>query len=409
MRSNFLFSVALAGLSSFVSSAERAQAASYSVIHAFTGGSDGGGPVGGLIDVGGALYGTTAEGGNVKCYSPYGCGTVFKMTPGGIETVLHSFRNYEIDGFDPEGELTRVGSAFFGFASGADPDNQAYKEIFQVNPTGYLKVLYKFLFRYPNDGYFPNGPLIDVGGTLYGTTTQGGFYGTTKKGKECVGYGCGTVFQISPAGVEKVLYAFQGGTDGANPNAGLIDVDGTLYGTTGRGGRFDAGTVFKITTSGMKAVVYSFRGSDNSSSADGSYPNGLVDVGGTLYGTCTYGGAAGVGTVFKVTTAGIEKVLYSFRGGSDGSVPLGSLISVGGVLYGTTILGGQPDTCGQEGGCGTVIKVTKTGAETVMHAFAGGSDGSAPNGKLVNVGNTIFGTTQGGGGSGAGTVFQVTP
>jgi uncharacterized repeat protein (TIGR03803 family) len=389
MRSGVLFWVALAGLISFASGADRAQAASESVIHAFSGGTDGGLPFGGLIKVGGSLYGTTTQGGATTCNDPAGCGTVFKVTKGGIETVLHSFiiNAKEKDGLDPTGELTRVGRAFFGAAQ----DGYFHSEIFRVNSAGSLKVLHIFG---NGEGQFPND-LIDAGGALYGTTLQGG-------GTGCGGYGCGTVFRIGTNGVVKVLYTFQGGADGAYPDAGLVDVDRTLYGTTSGGGSAGGGTVFKVTTGGVEAVVYSFQGG-----ADGSAPKGLLDVAGTFYGATVYGGTANLGTVFKVTTNGIEKVLYSFQGGSDGSIPNGSLIKVGGALYGTTEIGGQA-------GSGTVFKVTTKGAETVLHSFTGGSDGSSPNGELIDAGGTVFGTTGGGGGtgcggSGCGTVFQVTP
>ena len=95
-------------------------------------------------------------------------------------------------------------------------------------------------FGQSGDGSDPYAGLIDVGGTLYGTTLNGG-------GTGCGGSGCGTVFSINPkTGAEAVLYAFQGGSDGANPYAGLINVKGTLYGTTRAGGMHSLGTVYSI-------------------------------------------------------------------------------------------------------------------------------------------------------------------
>jgi len=389
-----------------------AHAATESIVYTFTGGSDGALPKAGLTAVGGMLSGTTVQGGDPSCSAdktPKGCGTVFQVTTGGVETVLHAFIDTakEDDGLYPQGELTKLGSSLFGATS----DGSVFTgEIYRVNSAGSLKLLHTFQVNpdgsyNPSDGSAPNGALINVGGTLYGTTLLGG-------GTGCGGYGCGTVFKISTTGVETVLYIFQGGADGRNPEAGLINVAGTLYGTTDSGGGtgcggYGCGTVFKITTGGVESVVYSFQGG-----TDGSDPDGLVDVAGTLYGTNHYGGLANGGTVFKVTTAGIENVLYSFRGGADGSFPVGSLIKVGNALYGTTEYGG--DGAGQP--YGTVFKVTMKGAETVLHAFTGGADGLYPNGKLVKVGGKLFGTTIGGGASpacglsgGCGTVFQVTP
>lgn len=148
-----------------------------------------------------------------------------------------------------------------------------------------------------------------------------------------------------------VVYFFKGGpSDGANPTAGLVDVGGTLYGTTVVGGADAHGTVFKVKTGGgADHLLHSFKGGPG----DGAGPlAGLIDVGGTLYSTANGGGAHDSGTVFRITTAGGGyKVLYSFKGGNDGATPDASLINVGGTLYGTTFNGGTH-------GKGTVFKVT---------------------------------------------------
>jgi uncharacterized repeat protein (TIGR03803 family) len=185
----------------------------------------------------------------------------------------------------------------------------------------------------------------------------------------------GTVFKIDPTtGAEAVLHSFTGGSDGDRPVAGLIDVGGTLYGTTLDGGIANRGTVFMIDpTTGAKAVLHSFRGRDG----DGDRPAaGLIDVGGTLYGTTLVGGVHGGGTVFKIDPAtGAEAVLHSF-GGSGGRFPQAGLIHFGGRLYGTTGNGGSH---GCSEGCGTVFKINpSTGAEKVLHSFTGGSDGQYP-------------------------------
>jgi uncharacterized repeat protein (TIGR03803 family) len=239
---------------------------------------------------------------------------------------------------------------------------------------------------------------------------------------------------------EAVVYSFQGGSDGADPQAGLIisvtdrllGRTGTLYGTTSQGGGtgctnnpgqpgFGCGTVFEVAPSGVESVLYSFQGG-----SDGSLPSGkLINVGGALYGTTNQGGGTGCGsnglpgpgcgTVFKVTPLGVENVVHSFQGGSDGANPNAGLVNVGGTLYGTTTQGGGgTGAYCANGGCGTVFKVTPAGVESVLYSFQGGSDGDTPSGDLINVGGTLYGTTQYGGGTGCigpgcGTVFKVTP
>jgi uncharacterized repeat protein (TIGR03803 family) len=212
---------------------------------------------------------------------------------------------------------------------------------------------------------------------------------------------------------ESVLYRFTGGTDGERPLAGLTALNGVLYGTTAYGGTSNNGTVFKVTTSGAESVLYSFKGG-----ADGALPQAnLTLLNGTFYGTTSNGGATGNGTVFKVSPSGNESVLYSFKGGTDGSFPQASLISKNGILYGTTYFGGS-SAC--TGGCGTVFKITTAGQETVLYRFQGGTDGAAPAAALVAANGNFYGTTLGGSGSvttacpdegvpGCGTVFEISP
>ncbi|MGA8099705.1 MAG: choice-of-anchor tandem repeat GloVer-containing protein [Candidatus Cybelea sp.] len=258
-----------------------------------------------------------------------------------------------------------------------------------------------YSFAGGNDGASPIGGLTNVGGTLYGTTTAGG-------GTGCGGNGCGTVFSITASGTESVLYSFVGGSDGANPYAELTNVHGTLYGTTFAGGADNTGTIFKITTTGAYSQLYSFAGG-----GDGSNPRGaLLRVGSTLYGTTVNGGtgcsgSGGCGTVFKITTSGAYGQLYSFRAvGGDGSNPTGGLLLVGRALYGTTAYAGASNN-------GTVFKITTSGTETVLYRFAGGSDGANPLAGLTNVNGTLYGTTSDGGtgcggSGGCGTVYSLT-
>src|SRR6202042_301702 len=152
-------------------------------------------------------------------------------------------------------------------------------------------VTYAVLYSFKGgsaDGATPSAPLLDVNGVLYGTTSGGGDSGN------------GTVFSITSSGVETVLHNFEGGSDGADPVAGLINVDGTLYGTTVSGNRNRLGVVYRISTGGIERVLHSFSGQPG----DGRNPGaGLLDVKGTLYGTTPYGGSyrcggVGCGTVY---------------------------------------------------------------------------------------------------------------
>jgi uncharacterized repeat protein (TIGR03803 family) len=339
------------------------------VLHSFcahTNCTDGAQPVAGLIiDQSGNLYGTTYYGGRVNsssCLSGrIGCGVIFKLTPEGEETVLHSFctENNCTDGelplaglvFDQKGNL--YGTTDAGGAYG-------YGVVFKLTPEGKETVLYSFCARGGSsctDGRHPSaGLFFDQWGNLYGTTEYGGAYGG------------GIVFKLTPKGKERVLYSFCGHdppycTDGVNPLAGVVlDQKGNLYGTTYFGGAYGFGLVFKVTPKGKETALYSFCPQDPPFCADGSNPlAGLVfDQNGNLYGTTEYGGHAG-GVIFKLTPKGEETVLYSFCGQTnctDGSTPYaGLVIDQKGNLYGTTYAGGTSSGCNGYG-CGVVFKVT---------------------------------------------------
>jgi uncharacterized repeat protein (TIGR03803 family) len=236
--------------------------------------------------------------------------------------------------------------------------------------------------------------LIEVKGTLYGTTGMGGLNGA------------GTVFSISTTGTEKVLHSFGSGTDGDYPLASLVDVKGTPYGTTWAGGIYGGGTVFNITTSGTEQVVHNFEGG-----ADGDVPwASLIDVKGTLYGTTYVGGGTGCGgtgcgTVYSISTSGKERVLHSFGSGSDGQYPRASLLDVKDTLYGTTFGGGNYQA-------GTIFTIGTTGKERVLYTFDKGYYGyeaREPRAGLIDVKRTLYGTTwEGGECDGYGTVFSIT-
>jgi uncharacterized repeat protein (TIGR03803 family) len=254
-------------------------------------------------------------------------------------------------------------------------------------------------------GSRPDGAMIDVDGRFYGVTKGGGLKGCGNGSK---GQFCGTVFSVTPDGVKRVVYKFKGGSDGGRPVGRLVNVDGTLYGTTtiGGSGSKGYGTVFSLTTNGTETVLYRFAGGSDGAAPEG----GLVNLNGVLYGTTEYGGGSsecrnsrpGCGTVFSVTTSGTERVLHRFSEKSgDGITPFAGLIDVGGTLYGTTFAGGR------EGNGGTVYSITPSGKEKTIYWFNGPA-GFSPFAELTNVDGTLYGTTAGGGAHHSGTVYSVT-
>jgi uncharacterized repeat protein (TIGR03803 family) len=254
----------------------------------------------------------------------------------------------------------------------------------------------KVLWSFGNgsDGQLPVAGLISVDGTLYGTTALGGQNGQN----------IGTVFSLDPkTGSEKVLWSFGNGTDGQSPIASLISVKGTLYGTTKYGGqyncddgRYTCGTVFSLDpNTGSEKVLWSF-----GNGTDGQYPfASLMSVKGTLYATTAGGGQYGsFGTVFSLGAKnGKEKVLYSFcpqQNCTEGGTPGASLISLNGTLYSTTLGGGQNSG-------GTVFSFDPgNGEETALYSFCSQpncTDGNGPSASLISVNGTLYGTTTDGG------------
>ncbi len=389
----------------------RTDRTNYKVVYSFGGGSDGAQPFAGLIYVNGALYGTTiAGGGSFYCSDGdyYGCGTVYSVTPGGTEKLPHDFGTRS-DGQNPRASLIGVGGMLYGTTTRGGSYacyGSSYPgcgTVFSITRSGVERVLHSFS-GYPDDGARPSTDLIGVKGTLYGTTGLGG------RG-ECYysGQACGTVFSITTAGAEGILHNFTGSPDGGFPHAGLIEIKGTLYGTTASGGKHGYGAVFSITRGGAERLLHSF-----GAGSDGRIPYaGLVDVKGTLYGTTVAGGAfgcgshTGCGAVFSITPGGREKVLHSFGSGADGAHPYATLIELNGTLYGTTVSGGA--YCGSRPGCGAVFSITPDGRESVLHSFGNGTDGAKPYAGLIDVKGTLYGSTELGGAHGYGTVFSLKP
>ncbi len=356
------------------------------VIYSFKGGADGANPLAGLTLFNGALYGTTSLGG------ANGKGTVFKVSTSGNESVLYSFAG-QPDAASPAASLIHVNGKLYGTTPVGGTINNG--TVFEVSPSGHESVLYSFKFE--PDGTNPYAGLTETNGALYGTTSGGG----TKDR--------GTVFELSASGDESVIHSFTGEPDGESPFAGLTYLNGNLYGTTEHGGygkKGGAGTVFEVSPSGSESVIHSFTGA-HAGSSDGAWPlAGMIAVNGTLYGTTYEGGPADEGAVFSVNPAGTEKAIYGFLGGDvylDGASPSASLTLLKGKLYGTTLYGGNNDS-------GTIFEVSKSGRESVVHDFQGSpADGAFPYGPLIVVNGMLYGTTANGGVNNDGTVFALAP
>jgi len=308
-------------------------------------------PVSGVIrDSAGNLYGTTYWGGDAN----YTCGAVFQVSPGGKETVLYSFAGGSSDGCNPQSSVLRDDSGnLYGTTENGITNNGG--TVFKVTAGGQETLLH--YFNGP-DGSAPLAGLIqDAAGNLYGTTFGGGNAG-------CIGNGCGTVFKLDSAGKETVLYRFTGEEDGSWPYYGELiqDSAGNVYGTGFGGGVRDSkcgtlgcGVVFRLSKSGKLTVLHRFTGGGG---GVGPYAGVVRDADGSLYGTVYNGGDLncwppnGCGLVFKLDMQGKFTVLHRFTGGNDGALPLqGVILDEAGNIYGTTAYGGAY-------GNGIVFKIT---------------------------------------------------
>jgi uncharacterized repeat protein (TIGR03803 family) len=381
-------------------------------IYSFLGGSDGNNPSSGLIfDGAGNLYGVTYQGG------ASGNGTVFELKPasgGWNESILYTFAGGG-DGSVPYGGLVFDGIGnLYGTTQygGAAPCGNC-GTVFELSPIGAggwtKQTLHSFQgTAQGGDGEDPVCTLVfDKSGDLFGTTESGGANGR------------GTVFELSPENgvwTETVIYNFSA-TESRGPLAGLIfDAAGNLYGTTTYGG-----SIFKLTqTAGVwtETVLHNFSSSDGTNPTASL----IFDSSGNLYGTATQGGAYGHGTVFEFSpSSGSFTKLYDFQGGNDGNDPYGNLVfDKSGNLYGATSYGGS-GPCNINGlpGCGTVFQLfLNAGAwtEHVLYTFTGGSDGSIPQfGLVLDSSGNLYGSAGSGGNqngaclsTGCGVVFEIT-
>jgi uncharacterized repeat protein (TIGR03803 family) len=394
-KSAFAFALALGAVS-----APRIEAQTFAVIHNFTGVSDGASPLSGFTkDATGNLYGTASAGGSS------GSGVVFELTTSGQETVLHSFTG-GTDGAEPEGRLVMdkagnlYGTTYSGGASNAGT-------VFKVTRKGKEKVLHSFAGGAADGANPVAGLTVDSAGNLYGTTTAGGSSGNGTVFKVAVPTVAGGAW------TEEVLYSFGAGYDGTIPIAGVtLDASGHLYGTTSAGGTYDYGTVFELTPSTpswTEKILHNFEmGSDGGV----PYAGLVLGSKGSLYGAATEGGEGGTnggGTVFELTHGSgggwTFTVIYALSGWNI-SGTFRNLLLDSGKIYATT-------HCDGANNAGTVYELTLSGdvwTYNSLYVFTGGTYGLYSFSNLVSdkQGN-LYGTTNEGGANGFGTAFKVTP
>jgi uncharacterized repeat protein (TIGR03803 family) len=383
-----------------------ARAATTTVIYSFAGGEDGEYADTDLVrDAAGNLYGTTVQGGTSAS------GTVWELSPSNgswTHSVLYSFSG-GTDGGEPykgvtlDGQGNIFGTAVTGGSGGCEGGCGVVYELTNSGSTWTQTVIHAFTGS--DDGAGPGAGLsIDSNGDVYGTTPTGGTYGA------------GTIFRLHRGKGDqwklKVLHAFTGGSDGIGGSAGRLVLSGThVYGTATAGGDNSQGAAFELTQkqSGRWKFmpIYQFTGQP-----DAGFPYGglALDISGNLYGTTYYGGASGMGSVYRLARksgAWSEKLLYSFKGGSDGGAPLGNVvIDATGNLFGTTSGGGSA-------GDGVIFELSPSGGkwkETVGHAFQGPPDGAlAYNGMVGDGAGNYYGATTRGGASDEGALYEFTP
>ncbi len=369
-------------------------------LYAFPGGNGGAGPSNLIFTPSGNLIGTAVYGSNCPCY------LTFSLSPESKETVLHRFslplgNEAEI----PSGYvLSKNGATLYGLSNyGGDytacPEGLGCGFVFSMDlSTNQYKVLHEFKGG-QNDGQDPTGNMVlDSEGNLFGMALNGGANFT------------GAIFEITPAGAEKIIYSFGPVPDGNDPAGGLVrDSAGNFFGATISGGTGSCqngpgcGTVFEVTPSGKEKVLYSFTGG-----SDGQNPYWLVgNFAGDVYGVSRTADNV-VTAVFQVNSKGQFSVIYN---GSYVSQITSLSIGPSGTLYATATGGTVNSTCGSTG-CGQVLQLTPDGSgewtATVLHAFDG-TDGEYVNFGLVTRNGDVYGATAYGGSMGDGTVFKLVP
>lgn len=352
----------------------------YTIIRSLSVNTDGGRPQGTLVQAtDGNFYGMNYAGGL------NGYGTIFRLTPTGVYTVLKVLS--KTDGGNPYGSLIQAkdgnlyGMNYWGGATG-------YGTIFRITLTGTYTILRSLAPL--TDGSYPYGDLLQANdGFLYGMANGGGANSN------------GTIFKISTAGVFTLIRSLNTSTDGGNPAGNLVQAtDGNFYGITRYTSGGTHGGIFKLTTAGVYTVIKKF-----DLATTGGYPYGslLQNTDGYFYGMTNQGGSNFYGTVFKVNSAGTLTVLSALNGAAHGNEPQEDLVTgKDSALYGMTRYGGAYNY-------GTVFKICG-GVTTVIRSFNKTTDGATPTGGLLRASDgNFYGMTETGGTNSVGTIFKLTP
>ncbi|MGA7618391.1 choice-of-anchor tandem repeat GloVer-containing protein [Candidatus Binatus sp.] len=392
----------------------------------------------------GNFYGTTGPYGDVSG------GTMYKLTPSGTLTTLHSFCPQKdpnsgdcLDGYGPGGVIEGSDGNFYGtagsgganFERGGGSAGTAY----MITPSGAFTTLYSFCAQVDPetenclDGEQPDGIIEGSDGNFYGTTSSGGLnsFGGARP--------AGIVFKLTPSGVLTTLYSFCSQDpdgldclDGQEPSGLIEGSDGNFYGITAIGGQFgmattSGGTVFKLTPSGTLTTLHSFCSEEDPSTGnciDGDEPSDLIEGSdGNFYGTTSSGGANGDGSVFRLTPSGTLTTLYSFCSEGnpntfscpDGTDPSAVIEGSDGNFYGITRVGGEYGNYNRDG---TAFMLTPSGTLTTLYSFCSQLDpsstdcldGALPNGFIQASDGNFYGTTDIGGANGDfgfGTLFKL--
>jgi uncharacterized repeat protein (TIGR03803 family) len=328
-----------------------ASAGTLTTLHSFGGTLDGALPAPGPIQAtDGNFYGTTEVGG------ANGLGEVYKITPTGTLTTLHSFDG--ADGSNPFGPMIQATDGnFYGATSAGGASNDG--TLFKITSTGTLTTLYSFS---GTDGQEPRGVVQATDGNFYGTTYQGGANND------------GTVFKITPTGTLTTLHSFSG-ADGNGPRSAVIQAtDGNFYGATSAGGANNDGTLFKITSMGTLTTLYSFNGTY------GENARGLVQhTNGTFYGTTRQGGASGDGTVFSLSLG---------LGAFVKTLPTSGKVGAAIKILGTNLTGATSVNFNGTAATFTVITGSLISTSVPTGATTGSVQVTTPNGTLTS--NVVF-------------------
>jgi uncharacterized repeat protein (TIGR03803 family) len=355
-------------------------------------------PVGSLV-IGndGNYYGVTG-------FGAFGyAGSVYSLTPSGAETQLHdlSYSQYFLGGYSPgAGLVLGADGNFYGTTANGGDDGGG--TVFRISPTGSLSFLHSFT---PGvDGSNPEVALVQGSdGTLYGTTggTPGRISGL---------YPYGTVYAVSPSGEFSTLYGFSGQADGSYPQSLIMGSDGNLYGTTVGGGAYGAGSIFEVSASGAFQTLYSFR-NPATVPGDGAQPTSLIQGSdGNFYGTTLTGGANGNGTLFKFTPEGTESIVYSFTASPDGAFPMNLVQGANGNFFGVTEGGGLSfaGTIFEVSPQGQASTLVSLDGPLVTEAVSVGENVNYAGGLLPLPDGSFLGTMPRGGTSGLGSVYTLT-